>query len=151
MSKANAARFAGGDNAVPGALTVSNPVASELDQMRPSVLGYLAQAAQRAADHGTQGAALFEAGPIYLGDGPKDQRTVIAALVRPAAARHWQGAEAYDAYAAKGDLFAVLESLGQPGERFQVADHKVSHFHPGQAAALKLGPPKLARRWKRRT
>ena len=137
MSKAHAALF----GKIDESLTVANPVASDLDYMRPSILGNLAQAAQRAANHGERGVRLFEAGPIYLGDGPKDQRTVVAGLVRPYSERHWQGApHAYDSYAAKADLFAVLESLGQPGERFQVADPVLPQWHPGQAAALKLGP-----------
>ena len=137
MSKAHAALF----GKIDESLTVANPVASDLDYMRPSILGNLAQAAQRAANHGERGVRLFEAGPIYLGDGPKDQRTVVAGLVRPYNERHWQGApHTYDSYAAKADLFAVLESLGQPGDRFQVADPVLPQWHPGQAAALKLGP-----------
>jgi phenylalanyl-tRNA synthetase beta chain len=137
MSKAHAAQF----GKINDALMVANPVASELNYMRPSVLGNLAQAAQRAANHGERGVRLFEAGPIYLGDGPKDQRTVVAALVRPHNERHWQGAPApYDSFAAKADLFAVLDALGQPGERFQVAAPAQPHWHPGQAASLKLGP-----------
>ncbi len=140
MARENAALFAGGANAVSPALTVANPVASELNQMRPSILGNLAEAAQHAADHGAREVKLFEAGPVYLGDGPKDQRTMVTALVRPVAPRHWQGADSYDAYNAKADLFAVLDALGQPPERFQIGEHKAGHFHPGQAAALKLGP-----------
>lgn len=123
------------------ALGVANPVASELNYMRPSALGNLAQAAQRARNRGERTVRLFEAGPIYLGDGPKDQRTVVAGLVLPAAERHWQGRGApYDAYAAKADLFALLAALGQPGDRFQVAAPTQPHWHPGQAASLKLGP-----------
>lgn len=123
------------------ALGVANPVASELNYMRPSVLGNLAQAAQRARNRGERTVRLFEAGPIYLGDGPKDQRTVIAGLVLPAAERHWQGRAApYDGFAAKADLFALLAALGQPGERFQVGPPTQPHWHPGQAASLKLGP-----------
>ena len=137
MSKANAALF----GKTPDSLTVANPVASDLNQMRPSILANLAGAAQRAANRGEPGARFFEAGPIYLGDGPDDQRTVVAALVRPVSERHWQGApKPYDSYAAKADLFAVLEALGQPGDRFQVAPPSQPHWHPGQAAALKLGP-----------
>jgi len=137
MAKADAALF----GKINDALTVANPVASELDYMRPSVLGNLAKAAQRAANHGERGVRLFEAGPIYLGDGPKDQRSVVAALVRPFNERHWQGApEPYDSFDAKADLFAVLDALGQPGERFQVAAPAQPHWHPGQAASLKLGP-----------
>lgn len=137
MSKDHAALF----GKIDPALTIANPVASDLDQMRPSVLGNLAQAAQRAANHGERGVRLFEAGPIYLGDGPKDQRSVIAALVRPVAERHWQGApRPYDSYAARADLLALLDALDQPGERFQVAPPSQPHWHPGQAASLKLGP-----------
>ena len=140
MHKPAAALFAGGANAVTSALTVANPVASELNYMRPSALGNLAEAAQRNANMGAREVRLFEAGPIYEGDGPKDQRNYLTAIVRPADARHWQGSEAYDAYAAKADLFAVLDAIGQPPERFQIDAPNVSHFHPGQGAALKMGP-----------
>ncbi|WP_373005733.1 phenylalanine--tRNA ligase subunit beta [Hyphomonas sp.] len=137
MARDHAALFAKHDPA----LAVANPVASELNQMRPSIIGNLAVAAQRAANHGEPGACLFEVGPIYLGDGPKDQRTVASGVVRPANQRHWQGTpRAYDSYAAKADLFAVLDALGQPGERFQVSAPTQPHWHPGQAACLKLGP-----------
>lgn len=137
MSKENAALF----GKVNPALTVSNPVASDLNQMRPSIMGNLAVALQRAADRGENALRLFEAGPIYLGDGPKDQRSMVAALVRPHKARHWDGEHhMYDAYAAKADLFAVLDALDQPQERFQIVTPSHSHWHPGQGAAVKLGP-----------
>ena len=136
MPKALSELFGGGDDT----LTVANPVASELNQMRPSILGNLALAAQRGADHGERDLRLFEAGPIYLGDGPKDQRSVIAGLVRPVKARHWSAADGYDVYAAKADLFAILEAIGQPSARFQIGDVRQPHWHPGQAASLKLGP-----------
>ena len=136
MPKAHAELFGGGDEV----LTIANPVASELNQMRPSILGNLASAAQRGSDYGERDLRFFEAGPIYLGDGPKDQRSVVAALVRPAKTRHWQGSDSYDGYAAKADLFAVLEALGQPPARFQIGEPRQPHWHPGQAASLKLGP-----------
>lgn len=123
------------------ALTVANPVASELDQMRPSILGNLARAAQKGADHGVTDMRLFEAGPVYLGDGPKDQRTYVAALCQPAAPRHWQGQTApYDAQAAKADLYVMLDALGQPPERFQIAETRQRFWHPGRSARLTLGP-----------
>ena len=109
--------------------------------MRPTILANLAVAAQRGADRGEREMRLFEAGPVYLGDGPKDQRNVVAALVRPVAARHWSGAVApYDAIAAKADLFALLAELDQPPERFQIEAPRQAHWHPGQSACLKLGP-----------
>lgn len=136
MPKPFADLFGGG----AAALTVANPVASELNQMRPSILANLALALQRGADHGERDLRLFEAGPIYLGDGPKDQRSVVAALVRPVTDRHWHSSDAYDAYAAKADLDAVLNAVGQPASRFQIGEPRQPHWHPGQAASLKLGP-----------
>jgi len=137
MSKEHAALF----GKTPDSLTVANPVASELNQMRPSILANLAVASQRAANRGEPGVRFFEAGPVYLGDGPDEQRSMVAALVRPVGQRHWQGTpKAYDAYAAKADLFAVLDALGQPGDRFQVGAPSQPHWHPGQAGSLKLGP-----------
>ena len=38
------------------------------------------------------------------------------------------------------ELFSVLEALGQPPARFQTDAPRQSHWHPGQAACLKLGP-----------
>ncbi|WP_300390739.1 phenylalanine--tRNA ligase subunit beta [Henriciella sp.] len=137
MPKAHAEMFGGGSEA----LTIANPVASELNQMRPSILPNLAVAAQKGFDRGEREMRLFEAGPVYIGDGPKDQRNVVAALVRPVAERHWSGNVApYDATAAKRDLFALLAELDQPPERFQVDAPRQPHWHPGQAACLKLGP-----------
>jgi len=37
-------------------------------------------------------------------------------------------------------LFALLSALGQAPDRFQIAAAEQSHWHPGQSAALKLGP-----------
>ena len=137
MAREHAALF----GKVEDALTVANPVASELNYMRPTAIGNLAQAAQRAANRGERSIRLFEAGPIYLGDGPKDQRTVIAGLVQPSPQRHWQGTpQPYDAFAAKADLFALLAALGQPGDKFQIGAATQPHWHPGQSASLKLGP-----------
>jgi phenylalanyl-tRNA synthetase beta chain len=141
MSKPHAALFSGGGDKLDPLLTIANPVASDLDQMRPSILGNLARAIQRGADRGERDIRLFEAGPVYRGDGPKDQRSMLAALVRPGLARHWAGAGTpYDAYTAKADLLALLEAIGQPADRFKIAPPRDSHWHPGQSASLKLGP-----------
>lgn len=122
-------------------LTLANPVASELNYMRPTILANLAQATQRAVNHGETNVRLFEAGPIYLGDGPKDQRNVVAGVVRQAAGRHWMGEQApYDAYAAKADLSYLLASLGQPVQRFQMAPASQAYWHPGQSGSFRLGP-----------
>ena len=132
-----AERFGGGAEA----LQLENPIAADLDCMRPSILPNLIQAAARNAARGHAQAALFEIGPIYLGDGPKDQRTVIAGLIAPHAPRHWTGAGEEPLSALKSDLLALLEEIGAPVASLQLAQgSNRDWWHPGRSARLQLGP-----------
>lgn len=140
MKRAHAALFAGGENALHPGLAIANPVTSELDQMRPSILGNLALAAQRAADRGEREVKLFEAGPVYADDTPEGQKPVLAALVRPVHQRHWEGNRALGLFDLKADLLALLEAIGEAPDRFQVVNGAGGPWHPGQSAELKLGP-----------
>ena len=135
--QSTAALFGGGDDR----LVLENPIAADLDCMRPSALPNLIQAAARNAARGFADAALFEIGPIYLGDGPGDQRTVIAALVAPHAARHWAGSGEDALFALKADLTALLEEIGAPVGSLQlVQGQNRDWWHPGRSARLQLGP-----------
>jgi phenylalanyl-tRNA synthetase beta chain len=137
VSRAEAELFGGGE----AELEVANPVASDLGWMRPSILPNLIKAAQRNADFSQRDIRLFEAGPIYKSDGPKDQRRTIAAIVRPDTLRHWTGNSAsYDLYDAKADIFALFEALGQDPHKLMVMEPTRGHWHPGRSATLRLGP-----------
>ena len=135
--QSTAALFGGGDDS----LRVENPIAADLDCMRPSALPNLIQAAARNAARGHADAALFEIGPIYLSDQPDGQRTVIAGLIAPRAARHWGAAPEDALFGLKGDLMALLEGLGAPVGSLQLAQGQ-NHdwWHPGRSARLQLGP-----------
>ncbi|GAA0870592.1 phenylalanine--tRNA ligase subunit beta [Brevundimonas basaltis] len=135
--QSTAALFGGGDDR----LRVENPIAADLDCMRPSALANLIQAAARNADRGHPDAALFEIGPIYLDDSPTGQRTVIAGLVAPRAPRHWSGGAEDALFALKGDLMALLDALGAPTASLQlVQGQNRDWWHPGRSARLQLGP-----------
>ena len=135
--QSTAALFGGGDDA----LRVENPIAADLDCMRPSALPNLIEAAARNAARGHADAALFEIGPIYLDDSPTGQRTVIAGLIAPRSARHWGGAAEDALFGLKGDLMALLEALGAPVASLQLAQgQNRDWWHPGRSARLQLGP-----------
>ena len=77
MSGAIAERF----GAIDDALRLKNPISSDLDVMRPSILGNLVMAAKRNADRGFEDAGLFEVGPIYknaTAEGQENHRNIIA-------------------------------------------------------------------------
>ncbi len=132
--------FGGGDEK----LRLANPIASELDCMRPSILPNLIEAAARNARKGFADAAIFEVGPNFRGDEPQDQWTAVAALIAPHPPRRWDGAQ----NAAKGpdplfelkaDLMALLDEMGAP--TLQVVQGQNSPWwHPGRSARLQLGP-----------
>ncbi|HEY8003878.1 MAG TPA: phenylalanine--tRNA ligase subunit beta, partial [Phenylobacterium sp.] len=92
--------FGGGDEK----LQLMNPIASDLDCMRPSILPNLVEAAARNGRHGFEDVALFEVGPTFKGDEPGDQLTVAAALVAPHPPRRWDGAAPDPLFALKADL-----------------------------------------------
>ncbi len=122
-----------------GALVLANPIASDLDCMRPSALIHLLLAAQRNADRGFSDLALFEAGPIYKGDGPKDQEMVIAGVTR-GAIRHWSGTLKPDVFTVKADVLAMLDAMGASTGGMQTVQGARAWWHPGRSGSFKLGP-----------
>ncbi len=124
----------------PG-LELANPIAADLDAMRPSTLPNLVLAAKRNADRGVGDAALFEVGPIYLDDTPEGQLLVAGGVRVGATPRHWGVASrAVDALDAKGDALAALTALGLTTDNVQVAAEAPAWYHPGRSGVLKLGP-----------
>ena len=127
-------------------LTLSNPISTELAQMRPGLLPSLVTAAQRNRDRGFVDGALFELGQAYRGLLPEDQ-FVAAAGVRfghsalQGSGRDWSGeAPVADVFAAKADAVAALANLGIDQGSLTVAREAPTWFHPGRSGALKLGP-----------
>jgi len=122
-------------------LVLANPIASELDCMRPSLLPNLIEAAGRNARKGFPDAALFEIGPTFHGDRPQDQRTMASAILVPRAPRGWDKAAQDDLFTLKADLLALLDELGAPVDKLQTAQGSASAWwHPGRSARLQLGP-----------
>ncbi|HZZ30500.1 MAG TPA: phenylalanine--tRNA ligase subunit beta [Phenylobacterium sp.] len=140
MRTAWAQLFGGGDEK----LRLTNPIASDLDCMRPSILPNLIEAAARNARQGFADAALFEVGPTFKGDQPADQLTIVAALIAPHAPRSWAGKAADPLFALKADLMALLEEMGAPNLQIaqggQGGGPASSWWHPGRSARLQLGP-----------
>jgi phenylalanyl-tRNA synthetase beta chain len=135
MKRANAELFGGGQ----AELVVTNPIASDLDCMRPSILPNLIEAVGKNARRGFADAALFEIGPYYKGDQPADQVTAIAVVVAPHPPRRWDGGSSDPLFDLKADLMALLDEFGAPA--LQVVQGSNSDWwHPGRSARLQLGP-----------
>jgi phenylalanyl-tRNA synthetase beta chain len=142
IAKPQAELFGGGQPE----LALANPIASDLSDMRPSLVPGLVAAAQKNADRGVADAALFEVGQIFRGDRLEDQ-LIAAAGVRRALAkatgsgRHWSAPAAdVDAFDAKADALAVLAAAGAPAQALQVVPRAPPWFHPGRSGTIQIGP-----------
>ncbi len=145
MPKALAAHFGSNDNP---ALTLSNPISAELDQMRPSILPNLIQAAQRNADRGYADVALCEVGPVFQSTKP-DGQAFIAAGIRAGekTGRHWAPdlqKRSVDAYDAKADALEVLAACGAPAANAQISNDAPGYYHPGRSGVMRLGKNVIA-------
>jgi phenylalanyl-tRNA synthetase beta chain len=141
--RADASLFGAGENQI-AALTLANPIAAELDCMRPSALPNLIRAAKRNLDRGRGDVRLFEAGPVYVGDGEDGQRPTIAAVWQPRPQPHWRNPPAPDVFALKADCLAVLETLGAPMNGLFPQGPTEAWQHPGQSGGFKLANKTVA-------
>ncbi|MBU0727000.1 MAG: phenylalanine--tRNA ligase subunit beta [Alphaproteobacteria bacterium] len=143
MPSGQAALFGG---PVPAEMRLSNPISSDLDAMRPSILGNLLAAAQRNANQGYPDLALFEVGPQFADPTPKGQSAMATGIrAGRTAPRDWSKQQRpVDAFDAKGDLLALLEALGAPTANLQVSTDAPDWYHPGRSGCLRLGPNVLA-------
>ena len=124
---------------------LANPISSELDAMRPSLLPNLATAAGRNAARNMPDGRLFEIGPIFEGSKPGEQALVACSLrAGHNSPRHWAGERrSVDALDAKADALATLKATGLPSTALQTT---IGHeggapkwYHPGRSGTLKLG------------
>ncbi len=144
MGKDLAAMFGSNDNG----LTLCNPISSELDQMRPSILPNLIEAAGRNHDRGFSNVSLCEVGPIFQSPKAAGQQFVASGIrAGTNEDRHWadeNAARPVDVFDAKADAIAVLEACGAPAGNLQVSRDAADYFHPGRSGVLKLGKNILA-------
>jgi phenylalanyl-tRNA synthetase beta chain len=142
LAKGQAELFGGGKPE----LALANPIASDLSDMRPSLIPSLVAAAQNNADRGFPNGALFEVGQVFRGDRPQDQFTAASGVRRGLAkatgiGRHWSvPASKVDAIDAKADALAVLAAGGAPAAALQVVPGGPPWFHPGRSGTIQIGP-----------
>lgn len=140
IDQAAAALFGGGTDAT----MLENPISSEMSHMRPDLLPGLLAAAARNQARGFADLALFEAGPVFHGGEPGEQRAQIAGLLvgRTGPKDVHGAARAVDLYDAKADAEAVLAAMGAPA-KVQILRGAEGWWHPGRHGRICLGPKKV--------
>jgi phenylalanyl-tRNA synthetase beta chain len=127
-------------NTMAANLTITNPISNDLNQMRPSILPNLIEAAQRNFNRGLNPVNLFETGPVFLGTDTDKQPMVISALrIGAVGQKHWSGSDAsraQDVYDIKADMLAVL---GASFANAPITREAPAYYHSGRSGAVRLG------------
>ncbi|MDG6094097.1 phenylalanine--tRNA ligase subunit beta [Acetobacter sp. AN02] len=119
-------------------LRLLNPIAADLDQMRPTPLINLLLAARKNAARGWPDIGLFETGPAF----PDGRQEMIVAGVRAGHTPREAGAavRAVSFMDAKADAWDVLSTLGAPMDGLMTTADAPSWYHPGRSGVLRQGP-----------
>ncbi len=127
--------------ATPDALRLVNPIAADLDQMRPTPVASLLLAASRNAARGFADVALAELGAAYRDVTPEGQAQLAAGVRHGVTPRNWaEASRGVDAMDAKGDAMALLGALGVPMAALQVTADAPGFYHPGRSGVVRQGP-----------
>jgi phenylalanyl-tRNA synthetase beta chain len=141
IPRAHAKLFGGGDDA----RQVENPIAADLDALRPSVLPSLLAAAKRNVARGFTDLMLFEIGAQFASGMPEAQATVAAGIRMGEGQRSWtKASHSADVFDAKADMLAVLENAMGGAMTAPVKAGAPAWYHPGRSGTLALGPKTLA-------
>ena len=138
-----AALAALGDSRLATGITVQNPISSDYEVMRTSLLPGLAEAARRNLARGVSDVRLFEVGPTVFpeaGDDHHRQLTTAAGLLAGTRAGWLKPGAPLDFFDLKRVVLELLARLGVRAPRFTAfaggAAPAPSYLHPGVAAAI---------------
>jgi len=119
---------------------IVNPISSELDVLRNSILPNLMFYLKKNLDRGFNDISIFEIGPIFKGNQPGQQLTVIGAIKSGKISRlSWNEKERLvDVFDAKKDAIQTLNEAGYDKNEFFIRDKSPSYYHPGKSGSIYL-------------
>ncbi len=126
-------------------LYVDNPVASDLNYMRPSIIANLLDGITYNSNRGLGDANLFEIGPIFQGSGNNQQPYIVAAVLSGAThEKHWnEPPRMVDVFDAKALAVSTLQMLNAPVASMRLDRGAPEYYHPGRSGRFALGPKNI--------
>ncbi len=122
-------------------LIISNPISSELDYLRPTIIPNLLEAATRNNNRGFADLGLFEIGRIFKGTNPEEQILSIAGIKTGKAVTRnpHEPARDVDVFDCKQLASVVLDKWNLNFDSVKIDNSAPNYYHPGKSAELKLG------------
>jgi len=130
-------------------IKLSNPISTDLDVLRSSLYSNLIIAAKKNIHRNFEDLMLFEIGPIFKGNKPGEQSTMIGAIKTGKYSRkNWIEKERnFDVFDIKNDALRTLNEIGIDSSKITISNKSKKWYHPGRSGLLSLGStngPELA-------
>ena len=121
-------------------IKIVNPISSELNVLRNSIFSNLIYYLQKNLDRGFKDISFFEIGPVFIGNQPGDQLTVVGALQAGKKSRlNWlEKDRAVDVFDAKRDVIQSIIEAGFNKDKLFISDNSPSYYHPGKSGSVYL-------------
>ena len=121
-------------------IQITNPISSDLNVLRNSIFSNLAFYTKKNLDRGFKDMSLFEIGPVFLGNNPGEQLTVIGGLRSGKISRlNWNEKDRIvDVFDAKRDAIQTLIEVGFNRNKIFIDDKTPSYYHPGKSGSIYL-------------
>ena len=122
-------------------LKLQNPIANQMNYMRPSLLVGLLQNISKNQARGFEDLSFFEVGRIFSGIQIDQQKNAAAGLRigKNKQPNHYKDQRSFDVFDVKKDLFDCLEVLGFSAAGFILEDATPNYYHPHRSKMVKLG------------
>lgn len=121
-------------------LTLENPISSDLDYMRPSILPNLLQICRNNFNRSFFNLSLFEVGPIFKDVSADVINHACGIRTGSVAEKNPHGEKRYfDLFDIKADVAALLDQIGLDIDKCQITANAPNYYHPTRSASLALG------------
>ena len=124
-------------------IKLSNPISSDLDILRSSLYSNLIISAKKNIHRNFEDLMLFETGPVFRGNKPGEQSTMIGAIKTGKYSRkNWIEKERdFDVFDMKNDALRTLIEIGIESSKIVVSNKTKKWYHPGRSGMISLGSP----------
>jgi len=121
-------------------IKLSNPISSDLDVLRSSLYSNLMIGTKKNIHRNFEDLMLFEIGPVFKGNKPGEQSTMISAIKTGKYSRkNWIEKErSFDVFDIKNDALRTLNEIGIDSTKLAVSNKTKKWYHPGRSGLLSL-------------
>ena len=119
-------------------IEIVNPISSDLNVLRSSIFSNLIFYLKKNLERDFKDISMFEIGPIFIGNKPGEQETVLAGLKSGLASRlNWIEKERkLDVFDSKRDVIQTLHEIGLDPVKININSKTPNYYHPGKSGAI---------------